>query len=354
MTDALTGYDYFLRSHLLIDHDPLVLAIRALHVATHDGDEASDATVRHIVWRLWFERDRYPDLDAATADWGVVPGTGNGLRHDPRRMTAALLYPASPDWLFSERALSLTDDALDAYLRTPTVQQLDAVPVTLHVGSKASTRTLPCDARQTPDRAHQVLQRILDADKGVIAFVHNPEFFQQTLQAQLTPYYALCETTGREFAAQVNCFVLCWEIGKIFSGQHLEERTTAIQRLRLGTAGAGRGDVRIFQHERALEGIPRSDFARVDAAFTGSALQTGFDTTLPDAVAFVRDNVRRWRGYAPDHTVVVAEASIPFIYAGQPWSPTRTLDEARAWSATLVRDSGCATDWSGGARPITT
>ena len=118
-----------------------------------------------------------------------------------------------------------------------------------------------------------------------------------------------------------------------------------------GTERAERGDVRIFQHERSLEGIPRSDFKKVDQRYTGSALQTGFDTSLPDCVSFVKDNVDRWRRYEPQHTVLVAETSIPSIYVGQPWTPSRTFSEATAWSKAIVNGSKCSTDWSGGYRP---
>ena len=70
----MTGYDYFLRTHPLREQDKLVVAIKALHMATH-GRTASDATVRHILWRLLFERDRFPDLAAATADWHTLAPT---------------------------------------------------------------------------------------------------------------------------------------------------------------------------------------------------------------------------------------------------------------------------------------
>jgi len=279
------------------------------------------------------------------------PTIGDGLRHDCRSMSAAMLYPASPQWLFSERVFSISDVDIEAYLDTPEVAAVDGIPVTLNVGHKQSVRTLRYDSRANVDHTKAVLTKMIEADKAPIAFVSNPEFFWQQLSSKTDPYFDLCEFVGKEFASLVSCFVMMWEVGKAFSGSNLEERWTSIKRLRRGTERAGRGDVRIFQHERSLEGIPRSDFKKIDQAYTGSALQAGFNTSLADSVAFVKDNVNRWRRYEPRHTVVVAEASIPQVYAGQPWKPTRTFSEALTWSKTIVKDSRCSTDWSGGYRP---
>ena len=280
-----------------------------------------------------------------------LPPAGNGLRHDCRTMTAALLYPASPQWLFSERALSLTNWDIEEYLDTPEAMAVDGIPITLNVGYKDSVHTLRYDSRVNVDHTKYVLKKLIDADKAPIAFVSNPEFFWQQLNKQTAPYFDLCEFVGKEFGALVSCFVMMWEVGKAFNGDHLEDRWTAVKRLRRGTERAERGDVRIFQHERSLEGIPRSDFKKVDQRYTGSALQTGFDTSLPDCVSFVKDNVDRWRRYEPQHTVLVAETSIPSIYVGQPWTPSRTFSEATAWSKAIVNGSKCSTDWSGGYRP---
>ena len=285
------------------------------------------------------------------ADEDPPPVVGDGLRHDCRSMSAAILYPTSPQWLFSERVFSISTDDIDAYLATPEVVAVDGVPVTLNVGHKQSVRTLRYDSRANVDHTKAVLTKMIEADKAPIAFVSNPEFFWQQLNSKTGDYFDLCEFMGKEFAHLVSCFIMMWEVGKAFDGHHLEERWTSIRRLRMGTERAGRGDVRIFQHERALEGIPRSDFKKIDQRYTGSALQTGFNTSLADSVAFVKDNVDRWGRYEPRHTVVVAEASIPQVYAGQPWKPTRTFPEALTWSKAIVKGSRCSTDWSGGYRP---
>jgi len=62
------AYSYFIRTYPLVD-DPLIGDIRRIFAETHDGNPAGDADVRHILWRLLFERDLYPTLDEATADW---------------------------------------------------------------------------------------------------------------------------------------------------------------------------------------------------------------------------------------------------------------------------------------------
>lgn len=283
--------------------------------------------------------------------------------HESTTMSAALLYPADKDWLFADRVFSLDNESIEAYLESPAVQAVDGVAVTLHVGSKSTIRSIPFDAREKPGHVRDVLKKIIRAGKSPICFVANPEFYWLTLDHHTDELFEVMEFSGREFSDLVSCFVVMWEIGKAFNGQRLNDRSRLVQRLRKGTEVSDRNTVRIYMHERASEGIPRSDFKYVDTAYTGSALQCGFNTPLrekyegPDGhlyrgcVGFVKANVDRWRGYDRDHAVVVAETSIPYVYQGQPWRPTRTFDEARAWSQTIVRESGCATDWSGGFRP---
>jgi hypothetical protein len=208
-----------------------------------------------------------------------------------------------------------------------------------------------------------VLKKIIRAGKSPICFVANPEFYWRTLNHNTDELFEVMEFSGREFSDLVSCFVVMWEIGKAFNGQRLNDRSRLVQRLRRGTEVSDRNTVRIYIHERASEGVPRSDFKFIDPVYSGSALQCGFNTPLRDkyegpdghhyrgCVGFVKANVDRWKNYDKDHAVVVAETSIPHVFQGQPWRPTRTFDEAREWSRTIVRESGCATDWSGGFRP---
>ena len=92
--DHHDGYGYFLRTVPLVPDDPLIRAINERHLLTI-GTAAPDETVRHILWRLFFERDRFPTLKEATADWrGSLPASDTLAPITMGQWHGNFLYPS--------------------------------------------------------------------------------------------------------------------------------------------------------------------------------------------------------------------------------------------------------------------
>jgi len=101
-----------------------------------------------------------------------------------------------------------------------------------------------------------------------------------------------------------------------------------------------------------------------------SGLQTGFGTptggrgraedrveqgnhSYDGAVDFLRQNgdrMREWqqKGRMERHTNAVFEHSLPLVYRGQSWGPTRTIEQARERGATLLKHGRVEFDLSSG------
>ena len=294
------------------------------------------------------------ELEEVTA--GPAPGP---KLVDPKTASATFLYPGTnARWLWSERAMRSPLADIDAHLAVLTKAKVDCCVVNCNLGVKHSVRSLAFDMRQGVDQAHERMAYI-SARMPVLAFVCNPEFFWQQMGQSFSTLGDVAELTTRELTPYVSAWLFMWESGKVFNGSLLNQKAEVVRRMRRGTERAGRGDVYIFDHERALEGVARKTFSKIDERHSGSALQTGFGTTLhgnveagghtyKGAVGFLQHNVARWRGYNAGHLVKFAEGTIPRIYAGQPWKPTTSWPQARTFSRAAVKQSWCDGDWNAG------
>ena len=369
------AYDYFLRTHAVDPSDPLVEEIGRVYASTHEGKEAPPGAVRHILWRLLFEKGRFPTLDVATMDWyrrtdEVVKKKMTGLRHPWKKARAAWLYPGKREyWLGSQRMMRWTNETLDEYLALPEIKDHSThVIVCCSTGKRPHMREEPFNALRDPDRVREVLDRIKSADKAPIAWLMSQEFFKQTLEGnyrrlidQLRETAALVQDIGCSFIVPFR------ELGEIYGGKDLDKRNCMFRAMRKGAP-----DLPVAVHERGLVEIPVSDFADVDGDCI-SLLQTSFRcptggrdrprdrVTSPDgghvydgACGFVRangDRMHNWQiaGRMERHTNAVGEHSIPHVFDTQPWQPTRSFASAQRRGKRLLKH-GAAFDLSGAAK----
>ena len=283
---------------------------------------------------------------------GGGSGGGDGMRHDEARLSCAFLY--EEPFLASARIMGMTDDERATYLSQSVVQQGNAVLVTINQGARDSIRALPFNGWTDPATVQRVFHQIIDADKAPIAVLTDQTYWAQTLERDIDDLYRCLEECADAVAPLSKVIIAMWEVGDIFTGDDLEERRELNRRIRRGTVLAGYPERRIGVHERSLEGIPVQDIPP-EVGPSMSCLQTGFDTSADDAVEFLAENVARMQrreasgAVYPGHIVGVMEHSIPFVYAGQSWQPTRTLSQAETLGQRLIDEGDAAFDWSGGA-----
>ena len=306
--------------------------------------------------------------DAAHAweQWSrqAAPGPSDGLRHDATRLRLSFLWPGEDEWLAAARIMGGTDSELREHLAHPMVQSANSVVVTLCQGVRNEVRAKPFDPRGQWDVVLQKLQTIVDADKAPIVFLYSQWFWTQDLTNDYNAGKALAQEAAQRIAGRCKVILPMWEIGDLpqFRGDQagLSRRNGLVRAIHTGTSAAGHPDRRIGQHERAGEGIPKSDFGGVPIDVTMSCLQTPFGAPLHDrvtwgghqydgAVGFIRSNVQRWSDQ-PGHAVGIAEHSIPVVSSipqPQPWQPTRSFSEAEQFGRTLINEGGAVFDWNG-------
>jgi len=369
------GYEYFKRTHKLDEFDPLVQKIRSRYADTHDGKFAPDGAVRHILWRLLFERKRFPTFDAAVSDWVKAQDVeairqDTGLRHPWQKARAAWLYPGNREfWLASQRMMTWSEQKLAQYLNLPEIKDHSThVIVNCSTGHRPYMRERKFSALKSPKRVERVLTQIIEADKSPICFLMSQEYFIQVLDAshrrlldELEHVASLVQSIGCAFVIPFR------ELGEIYSGKHdgLQRRTEMVQAMRKGC------ELPIAIHERGLVEVPVSDFNSTDGDCI-SLLQTSFRcptggknrpedrVTNPSghheydgACGFIRSNYERMRdwqekGRMERHTNAVGEHSIPHVFQGQPWLPTRVFGSAQRRGKKLLK-AGAAFDLSGAA-----
>ena len=271
--------------------------------------------------------------------------------HDTR---CAFLYETP--FLASARVMAMTEAERAAYLIE--VNTLgNTLIVTLNQGNRTEIRARPFDAWHNQNQTVDILNKIVSAGLTPIVVLTDQTYWTQALDKSVDRFYDCLESCAALVAPLCRGLIGMWEVGEIFgnNNQCLAVRRELNHRIRAGTVTAGVPKLRIGVHERSGQGIHAQDIPR-SIGPSMSCLQTGFGMTLDEMVVFVKKNVRRMAGYAsdgiidPGHIVGVMEHSIPAVYPGQYWAPTRTHSEAVTWGQRLIRDGGAAFDWSGGKR----
>lgn len=278
------------------------------------------------------------------------PPNYNGLRHDWRKATASWLYPGKEEyWIASHRLCSWTSDQIGRYLQLPEIAHDTHVMVCANTGSRKETFEQPFNGVQDPYKVRDVLNQIIRADKAPIVFCMSQEFFDQELSGSHTKLLEHLEATAEMVCDLCHFLIPFRELGDVYGGHYMKERNDIFLAMRKGAP-----KLPLAEHERPLEQIPVQDFANVGGTII-SGLQTGFNTSLGDACDFVEANKERMDGYArsghilEDHVNAVFEHSLPHVYDGQTWKPTRTYNEANRFGQELLRH-GAKFDLCAGAK----
>lgn len=343
------------------------------------GNTPEDIELGHARWllgaSLWYgEAIKCPTLDDYAAwlreEQGEEPcipeDPKNGLLHDWKKAQGTWLYPGNQEfWLASQRMMTWDNNKIDRYLRLEEIATHSThVIICCSTGIRPTLHETPFNALHYPDRVREVFERVIRADKAPIAWLTSQEFFQQDLQGNHAKLVDQLKATAELVADLCHFAVPMRELGDVYGGSQMAQRNALFRAIRQGAP-----QLPVACHERALEQIPVDDFAGVDGDVI-SLLQTGFDTptgghnrpqdevsagnhTYDGAVGFVSQNARRMAGWQAAgrlerHTNAVGEHSIPDVYAGQPWQPTRTLDNARRRGKILLQH-GAQFDLSSGA-----
>ena len=375
------GYEYFLRTHPIFENDPLVVRIRAIYSETHDGVRAKDGQVRHILWRLMHERLRFPTVERAVAEWRQpippVEPTKNGLRHDWRKARATWLYSGygTPKgdrtlWLASQRMLHWSPEKIDRYLSGPEVKTHSThVLINLNLGTRPAMAERPfwaLKSERTERRVIETLEQIIAADKAPIVFCFSQEWFVTEAKRDFPKMLETLKHTLDLVKDHCQIAIPCRELGDLWGHKDLDKRNLIFKTMRKVAP-----NVPLACHERPLCEITAMDFRGVDGDVI-SLCQTGFKTptggrnrpqdrvTSPSgkdsydgAAGFVRANGRRMRertegGQMERHTNALGEASIPLVFRGQMWKPTRSLPNAQRRALRILRYSGATIDLSAG------
>tara|TARA_R110000824_G_scaffold400107_1_gene606898 strand:+ start:2193 stop:3308 length:1116 start_codon:yes stop_codon:yes gene_type:complete len=294
-------------------------------------------------YATWLQKDCAPE---------VLPEPGNGLRHDWRKATASWLYPGDETyWIASHRLCSWLPDQIERYLRLPEIASTTHVLVCANTGHRSSTFEEPFNALSPmhPYKVRDVLEQIIADDKAPIVFCMSQEFFYQELQGNHSVLLDHLKATAEMVADLCHFLIPFRELGDVYGGNFLQERNDIFLAMRKGAP-----KLPLAEHERSLEQIPVQDFMGVGGTII-SGLQTGFGTSSSAACAFLKSNADRMNGYAEsghileDHVNAVFEHSLPKVYDGQSWKPTRTYNEAKRFGQELLR-CGAAFDLCVGAK----
>ena len=287
----------------------------------------------------------------------------NGLRHDWSQARSAWLYPGDEDWLASHRMMKWSPDRIQKYLDHPEVRDQTHIIICCNTGTRKVLNEKPFDGLKNPDKVRAVFQQVIANDQAPIAWLLSQEFFIQKLGRSHRKLLEYLEATCEMVSDLCQIAVPFRELGDIYDGNHMQERNEIFKAMRKGAPM-----LPLAEHERALEGIPVDDFRDVSGDVI-SGLQTGFKTptggqnrtenrvtrgahTYDGAAGFIRANAERmaeWqrKGRMERHTTAVFEHSLPLIFEGQPWAPTRTLQDAQERGKILLQH-GAAFDLSAG------
>lgn len=291
----------------------------------------------------------------------------NGLRHDWRKAKAAWLYPGSKDyWIASHRMMKWTPEKIHDYLNHPEVKDMTHIIICASTGSRKAIYEKPFNALKNEDHVRQVFEQVIAADKAPILWCMSQEFFQQTLKSNHNKLLDHLKATVELVADLCHFAVPFRELGEIYGGRHMDKRNGIFKAMR-----AGSSTLPLAEHERGMVEIPVDDFKNVGGIVI-SGLQTSFKTptggfgrkkdlvTSPDgkhkydgAAGFIKSNgIRMARyvrsGHIEAHVNAVFEHSLPLVYQGQSWLPTRSLKNARERGQVFLKN-GAEFDLSSGA-----
>ena len=316
------------------------------------------------------DTDVSPEPDFETLEGPIddpVP-VANGLRHDWRTASAAWLYPGDPDyWIASHRMMGWTEEKIANYLAQPDLEGTTHIIICPNTGRRPATYEEPFNAlgsEANSRHARAVFEQVIAADFAPILWCMSQEFFIQNLSRNHGRLIDHLMETCALLSDLSQMAVPFREIGDIYGGSELPKRNDMFRAMRTGAP-----NLPLACHERAMEQIPVDDFAGVSGDVI-SLLQTGFGTptggqnrsvdrvehgghTYDGAAGFVEQSARRmadWqeKGRMERHSNAVGEHSLPQVYEGQTWGPTRTIIQAIARGHVLL-DAGAAFDLSSGA-----
>ena len=284
-----------------------------------------------------------------------------------RRPRGAYLYGPAGSWLFTSRAMRLTDDQVDAYLASEEQRDATHVVVTLSHGTRPALGEQPFDALASAEsRAHvrRRLQYLIDRDRLPWVYLCSQEYSDQRLGRDHGRLVRYCEEAAETFGDLASVVVVHREIGDVYQRDRLAARRELHGAIRAMT-DARRTAIGV--HERAGEGIPIADVDGLPGAAI-SMLQAPFHWKLrggtgPDYVVgghrydgvfdLCRHHADRMAAYqdagrVEEASVGIFECSIPPNH-GFTKHP-RTFAHARAFGDALIRE-GVAWELSGGAAP---
>jgi|TARA_R110000824_G_scaffold132891_1_gene295462 hypothetical protein len=292
----------------------------------------------------------------------------NGLRHDWRKARACWLYPGSDEFFISsQRIMHWEPEKINRFANHPDISDSTHVIVCPNTGARGSIWEKPYNALEnsaTEQHVRDVLRMLIEHDLAPILWCCSQEFFTQTLGGDVKKLTAHLKATVELCADLVQMACPTRELGDLFDGSHMEERNSLFKAMR-----AGSEKLPLAEHERSMTEVPVDDFRGVGGDVI-SGLQTGFNTptggskrsadsvtdgghTYDGAAGFIQSNGLRmaeWqrKGRMERHTNAVFEHSIPAIYRGQTWQPTRDLKSAQERGRILLKH-GAEFDLSAGA-----
>lgn len=293
-----------------------------------------------------------------------APGPAPARRwqdHDPRVARGCWLYPGDGRVWWQPGRMMAEPAILTAHLQTREVQAFsDHVPICLNTTTSRLYQTRSFNALQNArsrDRVLRALDEIHAAGCAPWVTVMMQGFYEEELGGSHPRAVEHVEASIALVKDHCRVAMAWWEMGDVYDGNHLLERTEISQAMRRG-AGAR---LYVAVHERGLVGVPVSDFRGIGRRAI-AALQTKFGTPIggqgrpqdrvtsrggrhvyDGAFGFLASEVGRMaaRGFGPP---LLFEYALPRIRPwrdrgsrAQRWSPTHTLAEAQAIGATLAR-----------------
>jgi hypothetical protein len=297
------------------------------------------------------------------------PPAENGLRHSWKQASAAWLYPGDPKyWIASHRLMTWPQEKIAMYLEHQDLAGTTHVIICANTANRPETFETPFNALQNQANSHHaraVFEQVIAADFAPILWCCSQEFFIQQLgrhHGRLLDHLMETCVLLRDLCQIAVPFR---ELGDIYGGSAMSKRNDIFKAMRTGAP-----TLPLAEHERPMVEIPVDDFRGVDGDVI-SLLQGGFrtpvggknrpedrvqkgDHTYDGVYGLVQKNLERmseWqrKGRMERHTNAIGEHSLPQVYPGQPWGPTRTIRQARSRGHILL-EAGAQFDLSSGAQ----
>lgn len=259
-----------------------------------------------------------------------------------------------------------TPEKIHQYLTHPQVRDSTHIIICCNTGSRREIGEEPFDGLKNSNHVQAVFDQVIKHDMAPVAWCMSQEFFIQTLDRKHDRLLDYLEQTCQLVRDICHFAIPFRELGEIYSGSAMPERNSMFKAMRRGGPS-----LPLAEHERGLTEVPVDDFRDVGGTII-SGLQTSFSTPTggnnrpqdqimspggghyyDGAAGFIQSNHDRMSRYASqghileDHVNAVFEHSLPLVYEGQQWKPTRTLSEAQDRGRVLLKH-GAAFDLSSG------